>query len=207
MMKTYHLKLVRIWLFLGLVLAGLAILLTLLAWVTVSWLSLSVAILYVASIILSVWLNKLPTYERTIDCQEDGFYIQEVERKIKWSDVQWYRVDENSALVEDFVLKVEGMWPLHFRVRPKGKTYNEWQFFKNDVIAQLTQLEMPTPNYYETLFWQLMAWIIMATWPGLIVLMWWLNITFKEILPGFLVYIATSAGMVATIFFNLRQQN
>jgi len=205
-MKVYHLSLVRLWLFIGLFLVSFAAVIAFIVWIAVPWIGMLITLSYFTGLTVLVWLNKIPTYRRAIELKSDGFYIRETQQVVSWEAIQWYRVDENSVLVEDFVVKIKGLWPLHFRVRPKGRSYAEWQAFKNKVISSVERLAVPPRNYYDTPFWRFAVVFLLATFPGVFGLIWWLGIPFREIVPGLLIYFGTTASMIATILLNIRQQ-
>ena len=169
---------------------------------------LVVLLLVIGGFIYFMWRHYdklLIKYSRTFKISDD--YFEFGNRKHSWSEVDWHKTETNSAIMKGFIVGIKGTSALKFFVtNKKSDEQNDWQNMRDEFLQTLSLKNIPVRNYYDSLFWRVFVWLIIASNIVVPLALMAFGFDFIKILPALLFWTGTSQTTTVVILGNQKSK-
>lgn len=151
-------------------------------------------------IVAMATLHRFPltSYTASVTVDEQG--VQVNDHVYPWSELVWYRLDTNSALVTNLVLRFREKGRVNLMVA--NATSTEQKALEQVcalVVDRAQQLQLPAFQYYDTAAWQVAGWVSLLSIPCLWLVLPWLGFELRGIAGPLTIWSGTALAFFALV--------
>lgn len=147
----------------------------------------------------------------SIEMNENGINLIFMQKMIKWDGIEWFKLVNQDQYQFDMIdIKPFNEKRIRFVFYKRtGKEDNQnWNLFKNDLIANLNKYGSNIRNYYDAKKWDYVIWGLLASYALIPAVMVILGLNREQIiktLPQILIWVGVSMAYIGNIFINRKK--
>lgn len=138
----------------------------------------------------------------TIEKKSTGFLINS-KKLIKWSEIVWYRYDDNGYLVDNITFKLISGEVYRISYYKKCGFDVDWCDFKKYFFEMVNSQNVS--NFYLSNKWNIVIYILVSGYILIPILMYFLKLPLKSTIAPFLIYFGSTSTLIATIYANRKK--
>ncbi len=156
----------------------------------------------------SKYMLNIKTIKVTLS--NDSIRIDEMKILIKYSDIEWFRIDTGGINVEALVFKSAKHGTKKIFYHKKNNDKSQWDEFKVQFEKQLMTNNPKLPNYYNSKVWDYVIIAMLTLFVIIPIIIYNLNIeksTLRKLLPSLLIFYGTGATLISGILINRKKKD
>lgn len=164
--------------------------------------NLTLFFFFIFSISFFFYKRVIPIKEVIVDMDDSEIVVNKGTR-MKWSELTWYHHYNNGGtIVEAIEIKSKDGSKVRLNFFKKTSLKNNWTEFKDDFFRILTEKNIQTRNYYKSKIWTVVLWLIIISWIGIPILLFYLpGDAFRKTIM-YIMYFSSTMPLVIAITSN-----